>query len=430
MTNDTQWQAQRNTVLNWWPQILAGDKPQGHLMVDGLEDSAWGCQSDADWTTWMTQVKKLWPQYVFMEPLHHRREGTEGIDVHLGPTLGQALFEVIHSEDETPEFALNTRAKTPPSRHPPSAEIVALAVRLRSEFGLKEIVVSRSSEPLWVKKQLTDAYLGFASIATLLDIPHQNIGGRLLRLWLHEKSPFRGATSSSAQHIEIHQSGGNIAQSWAWWKLTRNQHIDYNTLAARWARSFSKTPRMILEHQHRFLDQSQHAYKKLMERVPVTSEMGQRIFRRYRALCKWVDDVRRGGSLEYTQQSWEKLKTGNRIAWSGEHTQGYENVVKNWLWEERLLETAFWRAPQWHIPAWVQRFQALRFDSSSKGDVFSEDACLGLWTLGFEGFIRERMGYDGWIAREHICHPWGMEAKQFNEFLNEYLFPLIRDENP
>lgn len=427
MTDDTQWRNQRNTVLNWWPQILAGEKPQGYMFVDALEDTAWGCQSEVDWSNWLGQVQKIWPNYVFMEPLHHRREGTDGIEVHLGPSLGQALFEVIHSE--TPVLSLKTRARTPPSRHTLLAETTALAERLRNEFALKEVVASRSSEPLWLKKQLTDAYLGFASIATLLDIPHHAIGAGALRIWLHEKSPIKGATSSSSQHIEIHQSGGNIAQTWAWWKLARNQHIDFSTLGARWMRGFGKSPRMVLEHQNQFLDKSQQAYKRLMEQVPVTSEMGQRVFRRYRALCKWTDDIRRGSSLESIQQTWEKLKTGNRIAWSGEHTLGYDKIIKNWSWEERVIENAFWRAPRWDVPAWVQRYQALASDSTrSHSLVFSEEEYMALWTIGFEGFIREKMGYDGWTAMSHICHPMGKEAEDFHSFLQEYLFPLIQNQ--
>lgn len=420
------WHDERNTVLNWWPQILAGDKPQGYIFVDSLEDAAWGCQHEADWNNWLKQVEKIWPQYVFMEPLYHRREGTDGIDVHLGPTLGQALFERIHSDNQP--LKLTTRSKLQPVRSVPSGDVAAMAVRLRNEFGLKEIAASRSCDVQWLKKQLTDAHLGFANLATLLDIPNHHIGNGTLRLWFHEKSPLKGASSSSQQHIEIHQTGGNVAQTWAWWKLTQNSYTDYSSLISQWLRRWVKGARIKIEHQQQFLDKTQHAYKKLVDQVPVTSEMGQRVFRRYRALCKWIDDVKKGVSLDSNQQAWEKLKTGNRIAWSGEHAHAYQTVVRNWGWEERLVEAAFWRAPQWHIPSWVQRFRALAHDSWVRNeDYFKDEDFLSLWTLGFEAYIRDKIGFDGWIAMHQICHPTGFEAQQFNGFFLEHLFHIIRD---
>ena len=420
-----EWKKERNAVLNWWPIILSGPRPEGYMFIETLEEAAWGCQGEQDWHNWINQLETIWPKYTFLEPIHNKTSG-EGIESHLGATLGQALLEAIHSDNQL--IQLDTRANSPPPQQTSLSDVIALAEKLRNEFNFLEISTSKSSDTTWLKKQLMDAHLGFANIATVLDVPHSAIGGGTLRLSFHEKSTQRGAFLVSQQHLEIHQMGGNVSQAWAFWKMSSNPFADYSRTISKWRQSWNKDERIKLEHQKQFLIKTQNACKRLVELIPVTSEMGQKIFRRYRSLCKWIDDLHRGVSLEINQKSWEKLKTGNRIAWSGESNSEYRPIIKNWTIEERLIEKAFWKTPQWHVPAWVQRFRCLHQENVRSENGYNEKDYLELWALGFEGFMRNKMGYDGWSAMKKNSHPSNYEAQEFNTFLEEHLFPFLKNK--
>ena len=420
------WEQERAVVLNWWPVTLAGSKTQGYMLVDSLEDAAWGCGSEHDWNEWLDQVEKIWGGPAQLMSFHH--PSTDGIDFHLGPTLGQALIDKATHRNKN--LMLRNKAAGLPQRASYGPDIQQLADRLSQEFGISRVMVSRSSSPTWIKKQLMDAVMGLGNMATLVGIAGPQVGKKLLNVWFHEHSLGRGSVAGDHQHIEIHQNGGNIAQSWAYWKFQQINSLPGNpipSIASSWRRSWVRSARRVVEHQQQFLNKSQQALKQQQDLVAVTSEMGQRIFRRYRAICKWVDEISRGASFDSIHKHWNKVKIGNRIAWSGEHAQGYERIIQNWNWEERLIEAAFWKAPRWHVPSWVQRQLALTHDYWPKQDYdFDNKDLMALWALGFESLVRQKVTYDGWVAMDQVCHPHGTEAQDFGSFYEEYLQELIQ----
>ena len=425
--NIMNWETERNAVLNWWPVRLRRQKTQGHMLVDSLEDAAWGCSQESDWAAWLNQVEKIWP-HLETHFLDKQSNPQDTIDVHLGPTLGQALLKKCYFPHRPLELfgghlALPTRSGIPP-------EIDAMASKLCDEFAIHDIIVTRGSSALWIRKQLTDAQMGLGSMALSMSIPAKHVGKNHLHLWMSEHSGRKGANAADHDHIEIHQSGGNIAQAWAFWKqlfALRAQKVPFSDISSAWRRSWIRSPRQHVEHQEQFLNKSQRALKSLLDQVAVTTEMGQRAFRRYRAACKWIDDVQRGTSFENIQQHWSKVKVGNKIAWSGEHALPYERIIKNWSWEERLIEAAFWQAPRWHVPSWVQRQLALTYDAWPKHDYDLQEAdYMALWALGFESMVRNKISYDGWIAMQQICHPEGWEAVAFHAFFEEYLQSIFQ----
>lgn len=422
------WKDERNTVLNWWPQLLAGSRHTGHMFVDSLEDAAWGCTSEQDWNNWLEQLNKIWSphdtkSWASISPLEQNND--QNIDVHLGATLAQALHNKIYHQSQ---LRLSTQAASPPHRSVHPASVRDAAQKLLHDFALKEIVTSRSSSSAWINKQLVDAHLGLANMATILGLKHERIGQGKLRLWIHEKSPYTGATNGDSDHIEIHKNGGNVAQAWGLWRLeiaARHPLFDTSYLAHEWRRGWRGGWRMGLEHQQQFVIKSQQSFKLLLDQIPVTSDMGQKVFRRYRAVCKWMDDVNRGASREHIQQSWIKIKTGNRIAWSGCEEQ-FASFIKKWTWEERLIETAFWVDPQWHIPSWVQRRQAmLHGEWVRSGSILEDEEYHDLWAMGFSGIVHQRLGYDGWMAQQHVCHPQNRENVDFLSFFNDHLHQVM-----
>ena len=440
-----QWRQERNMVLHWWPKILAGQKPEGHVFVNSLEEDAWGASNNKDWNNWILQVGKIWPINNFSESFN-LLQFDKNIDVHLGPTLGHALhYKILHLdkkiilEGQTSKQNISQKSllkkdintteffNTQPTRITYDQSVYLMAEKLLIEFGLKEVVVSLGSSSVWLKKQLTDAHIGLAHMAMVLGVANHYLGHGQLRIWFHEKSRISGAVMSNFDHIEIHQGGGNVAQIWALWRMSnKKNNIDIHQIISAWRKLWIKSVRKQIDHQEQFLNKSQQAFKKILNEVSVTSDMGQKMFRRYRASCKWFDDIYRGMSRSTLQQSWNKLKIGNRIAWSGDQSNNFSNIITQWGWEERLIEVAFWKFPHWHIPSWVQRYLAVSNGSWVRNDEhLSNDDCLALWALGFEALVRQRIGYDGWVAIQNICHPEQYEGVEFFQFFDEYLHKYL-----
>lgn len=571
-----QWEQERNAVLTWWPTILAGRKPPGHMFVAGLEDEAWACSRAEEWDQWLTKTHRIWPQglddlgllalggrrpwddqpggqspindfprdgappgaegtYGELESgtppggdignadgyrdltdsllgtrqmaqrqgrndttgndttgnrgrLGHQTEGTSssrdeveeetaanrGIDSHLGPTLGQAVRAKIAHRDQImplphPDLVASAnlehqptkpkpgrspgpgipgslrgpsggsgnpavgRAVARPSASTPSAEVGRQAQQLQNEFALAEIAVAHTTSGAWIQKQLTDARMGLSQMTLAWGILPNQIGRGRLRLWFHEASIHKGAILGRADHLEIHGQGGNVAQTWAWWRLRQavsSGRTDQSVLEAQWRRSWQRGARVDMERQLLILEASQGALKGAVDRIDISSDMGERAFRRYRAACKWFDLVRSGASLAVVRRGWTKVRMGNRIAWAGFDSPEAIRLARAWAWEEQLIESAFFGEQEYMAgvgtpPSWVRRVQAITLDRWSDDLELGPDDVLAVWALGLEALLRSSIGFDNWAASRNGCQPMGEEEHEFRAFAQEHLRPIL-----
>lgn len=543
-----QWEQERNAVLTWWPTILAGRKPPGHMFVAGLEEAAWGCATAADWDAWLTQAHAIWPQVIddlddlalrgrrpwvqdrpeersengglpsnempsstdqintnqintnqintdesnrrgarsadgaaewrsYPDLLDERsniapeRPDNSGIDSHLGPTLGQAVHaKIAHRAaplqlphpgltgsrpHQEPAVRAAMGAKTTGRRggiaagRPTDQEAVArpmpvdphpdvgrLAQQVQAEFALAEIAVAHTSSNAWVIKQLNDARMGLSQMAMALGIPSTHVGHGRLKLWFHEASTRRGASVGRRDHIEIHGRGGDVAQAWANWRmsaLARAGVLDVAVRESDWRVSWNRSARAGLERVDLLLDKSQAALKAATDRVDAASDFGQRAFRRYLAVCKWLDLARGGADPTTVLNGWSKVKTGNRIAWTGAPVMGHETVVAAWMWEERFLDQALFAPERYETimgaaprPSWVRRYTAIAHDIGTNDTNVTEEDVVALWSLGVEAVLRQHIGFDSWTAGTNLCQPDGFELDEFRAFYTEHLAgPLL-----
>ena len=403
------WVIERLGVLGAWPHVFGDNSARASLPGEDLHAQAWGCSNELDWRAWLVQTRGLNEIMGWGPTVGHamRSEGSNRSLVAWGqrmPLMSQSGAMAVQD-----------------------ADIQALIARLQRDLSVRAVVVARSASVEWAKKQLTDAYWGLSRLADVLGCPQESVGGRRMILWLHEHTPGAGivAGHSHPDVLEVHRHGGNAAQAWAAWALGapgRTGIRGWPDAARSWRRSWPHSPRSILAHQEQFLSKSQRSFKACMDCAPVTTDMGEKMFRRYRAVCKWMDELQRGVGRDTIQQNWGKVKTGTRITWAGGLGAAHQAVTSNWLWEERLVEQAFWHAPQWHVPAWVQRAMALAHDSWPRDMADMDEGMLvALWALGIEAIVRQQMGHDSWLATQHLCHPDGVELDAFSQFYHDRL---------
>lgn len=413
------WKNDKTCILHWWPIILAGEKPDGYVFVETMENEALSIQNQEDWDNWVTHIENIWPHLDFIEPLYGKNLGQDELNTYLGPHINRYLFQKTdqHVTFQLPDFASKTHF---------SSDIYDLAEKIRQEFHLKEIVVSQSSHQDWIKKQLKEAYIGFSTLSTFLNIPKKQIGQNQLKLWFYEQSCYSGGICSSSEHIEIHQKGGNLAHIWNLWQMnqTFSSHDILSDYMLKWKHSWGKEKRSSLEYQLNFLDKENLLFKSLMESIPVTTDMGKKIFRRYRATCTWFDYLSKGCSLDSSYSTWEKLKTGNKITFSSENNL-FPNLIQKWTHYESFIEHAFFKNLEWSMPSWILMYF---YHQKIFSIQLNEEDCLALWSIGFESYIRQKVGYDSWLAIDHVLLPHGYELTQFSRFFESFLSFLFLKE--
>lgn len=407
------WNKEKDLVLQWWPVYLT-DKPQGHVFVEGLEQALWGAKTKDDYEAGIDQIRKIWgddPEQ-FLEDIltpqtHYRFNRNTDLFRHFGASMGDFLYRKITHQtsgalhwvkNQTPQVMTN--------------EIVHLAQRLKNQFGLASVNCTKTCDPSWLKKQILDATMGFANLSTLLNIPEHRIGQGELHVWFRQSSSHRHSMFLD-NHLDIHIGGGGVSQTWAHWALLRHSAgNEFFQKTRLWQHTWPKGARGAFSRQEHFLHMSRRRFKSLMENADVTTDLGQKTLRRYKAFCKWADDVEKGQTLLQTTQAWNKVKTGNRIAWSTENKDLPLN--KAWLRAEKGVERAFWDQPMWHMPAWVQPILNP-----------NEEDCAFLWSLAFEAYVRHEQGYDSWLATDKSHHPIMDEAKDVFSFLTQQVAPML-----
>ena len=330
-----------------------------------------------------------------------------------GPLAGEWIYAKISHDIPVgmDKQAILAALDYPPSyfgsSNPMFNDIKKTSKAIISQFGLNDIGYSLSSRPEWIRGQLTEIRIGLSTLAAVLGVPDERVGRQSLKFFLHEglSGEKDGRTFVVDDTLVVQRKGGRVARAWAEW-AGEKMPDDIADLFFDWLDNQPCSPASSVMRQHCTLLMAQKEFKRLVDSVDFVSDQGEKAARRYRAFGKWVDDVKKGASLSAVLQGWTKLKTGNKIAWSA-HDFG-PNFLKMWRQNERNIETLFWGGASWRNPAWVGQ-------RSTSGR--SRDSFHFLLGVGFESFVRSKIGYDSWNAQESPLHPIEDEARDFYIFL-------------
>ena len=415
------WRKQRDLILQWWPVYLT-DPPQGHVFLEGLEQNLWTCENEKDFEQVLRHIQTIWGDNDLghMSYAHflsqEERQATPPLYSHFGASLGALLHQRLMGQDT------GDLSWVMPQKHHSQDDNVSLAKKLQDQFGLASVNCSQSSDPLWLKRQLTDCHIGLTTLTELFNLPKESFGRGRLGLWFHQHAPFRRSMEAYNQ-MDILLGGGDVAHTWCRWVflgLLQEEgagRFDMVETSHYWRNTWGKSLRHQLERQQHFLLMSQARFKQLMDTVDVTTDLNQKALRRFKAYKKWTDDIERGLSLEALSQSWTKIKTGNKIAWSAE--KEHLHFVQAWKRIEKSIERAFFTQANWNIPAWVQTSVASYATNEYSSNNEKQD-CL-LWSLGFEALVREQLGFDSWLSSSKSTHPLLNEAEDFYSFFHRHL---------
>jgi hypothetical protein len=408
-------------------QVASAHESQG--IAAALADIALACTDEADWLRWFETIETHWAL-----DLTATRTTLASI---LGGTLVEAMRlikwqrgqAVYPAESETAlldHLGLEHWPNRPSLMHDPVAAEHAQA--LCDQFQLGGLACWGGQLPM-ARQRLAELQMALNGLAVATGQQNSNIGRGELVIVLGGDTR---VARVDGNRLELPEHGQGLARGWCQWRLDSVQERIGE--AEREWRTFVWTgARGQMERQRAFLAMTQQALRALAASLVDRGSAGELALRRYRAAGKWMDDINQGNKDSTTlMRNWRKIKTGNRIAWSGltggEH-QGDRRLratIDNWQWEDRALEAAFWRAPQWQVPAWFQRFMALGSESWPENMNEGRGPLLmAAWAFAFEGRVRERLGHDSGAARHRTSHPQGQEAYQMERFFRDHLDPLL-----
>ena len=429
-----QWRLERNLLLNAWPVVLAEAEPsqeegRGHATIqNALQDLALSCTDEAGWVNWLSEVDQHWPLDL------------EKPKLALSQALGGVLVDAIHL------------VKTLRERQHGADQIEEVLrghLGLYGSMGMPRLVVEPGLEDaarllceqfrlagvnVWAhelsraRQRLTELRMALGGLATACSQENGRIGRGTLVLALGGEMR---VARVAGNRIDLPSQGMGLARGWCQWRLEHATPEAISEAERAWARSLRTGARGTMARQKAFLSMTQNALRQLAGGLVDRSNAGELALRRYRAASRWIDDLETGPKDEQTlMRGWRKIKTGNRIAWSGltgsSKEMDLQGTIDNWQWEDRALEAAFWRAPQWQVPAWFQRFLALGADAWPdhmelvRGRTLHEG-----WAFAFEGLVRDRLGHDSGAARKRASHPLGHEANQMERFFAQYLHDIM-----
>lgn len=431
------WHNERNLLLNAWPVALvrmgadSGTQQSKDLnTINGaLFDLALACTDEAGWLNWLGEVDKHWPL-----DLEKSRD-------LLSQALGGILVDSIHllkrvrldehHDASGLEPILRAHLGVPSAVDPPRLSydpgLEDGAWLLCEQFRLGGVEFWAHEVPR-AKQRLTELRLALGALATACGTENARIGrGKLV---LVVGADIR-VPRVSGNRIDLPATGLGLARGWCQWRLENAD--DHQILEAErsWARQLPTGVRGTMARQRAFLTMTQNALRQLAGGLVDRSNAGELALRRYRAASRWMDDLGSGPKDSDTlMRGWRKIKTGNRIAWTGLTGNGasedLQGTIDNWQWEDRALEAAFWRAPQWQVPAWFQRFLALGSDAWPEHMELVRGPLLHqAWAFAFEGMIRNRLGHDSGAAKKRASHPLDHEAHQMERFLTQHLNDAI-----
>lgn len=417
----------KQLLLHWWPQYLVG-VPEGGMFAESLEQALWACENFSDAQDFFRQMAHIWGerpedamareiyQPLFSGQVTGAKEYSLTVETpylknHLRDHFGVQASQVLHHLFCGVVVERANWTHDQPPRHALGDDVKMLARDVANQFGLSAIHTDQSSDQPWVMRQLLDMRMGFANLSTILKLPHPLIGRNNLHFWLHQWSSHRH-TVIAGSHCDIHMGGGDVARTWMQWALGQCNTEALHNLHRDWKQSWDKSPRHTLQRQQHFLHMQKRKFRNLLNQTEITSDFGARATRRYKAFCKWVDDIERGLAFDQTIQAWHKVKTGNRIAWAGDGID--RPLIQAWQAVEKQVEEHFFAQPDWSKPSWIRH-----------RDLSIEQA-KAYWGLMFEAYVRHQMGYDSWLAMERSNHPIEEEMKKSQEFIDEHLLPLLQ----
>ena len=283
---------------------------------------------------------------------------------------------------------------------------------LARQFGLKDMWFAVTCEDEWLKKQLTELKMGLSHLSSLLGVSENDIGQKKLSFYFYQYAE-TNVTALAQDTIIIGGKGYSVARLWSSWKASLCGDRIY---AAFWeaSREWRHTPYMRFRRQTLALQMFKRQFKNLVDHMDLSTDAGDKVARRYRAFGKWTDDVLRGLDLAQTTQGWQKVKTGNRIAWSGSAFDA--RFLHTWQAHERDIENVFWRTPRWDLPAWVQ---------AGWDDSLSPRHIQKFIGIAFEAWVRDYLEHDSWLARDSADRPLEEEAEEVFSTLQRRMLPLL-----
>lgn len=394
-----------------------------------LFDLALMCNDEAGWTQWLHNIDKHW------------NLDLEKPRLTLENSIGRSIVEVIQilkraRQDNSERWnvtlpLLQKHFGLPSSNEQPRITFDAgteeLGRAICDQFQLAGIEVWANEIPR-AKQRLTELQLGLGALATACGQDPIRIGrGRLVLIISSDIRVPRVA----GDRIDLPANGMGLARGWCNWRLDQGDDQALIEAERGWARTLHTGARGTMARQQAFLTMTQNALRQFAGGLVDQSAAGELALRRYRAASRWMDDLGSGPKdQDALMRGWRKIKTGNRIAWAGLTANGssedLQSTIDNWQWEDRALEAAFWRAPQWHVPAWFQRFLALGSDSwPDHMELVRGQLLRQAWAFAFEGMIRNRLGHDSGVAKKRASHPVGHEAAEMERFITLYLNRVI-----
>lgn len=437
------WNWQRNLIISAWPVRLGtsthvSEQEKKNLTVaSALMDMALVCSDEKEWRNWKDTLLEYWPleePTVFSE-----------LAATLGPSLAHALLVILSSyiiekeEGEDPEavskfnsvcqyLGFTSYPSRPAIIHDPTVQEQARLLCEQYHISGIDIWTCLLSQ---AKNRLDELRIALSNLALASGQETSKIGRGNLVVLLAGKVR---VPSVAGKRLELPDNEQGLARGWCQWRMEQPTSQSMLVLAEREWRSFLWCgERGKMARQRMFMVMTQHSLRRIAGSLVDRSSAGELALRRYRAAVKWMEEATNTfKDRETLLRGWRKVKTGNRIAWAGltsgdmSKDSAVKTAIDNWQWEDRILEAAFWRAPQWDTPVWLQRFYALGAEawpenmSSIRGRRLHQ-----AWAFAFEGMIRDQLGHDSSTAKARPSHPVEFEAKQMEWFFKEHLNWII-----
>lgn len=443
----TDWMKQRNLILSAWPTRLGGrdasemDEEKDNLTISSaLLEMAGACVEERDWEEWKDTVLEHWP---VEQPSIFKQLGAI-----LGPTLSEGLGIILLSHQRKGEDGSKEKNEDEKLRavckhmgYPdwPARPAVIHDPAVQEQARLLCEQYHLAGIDIWsgllgqAKHRLEELRMALSNFALAVGQESSRVGRGRLIILLGGKIQ---VATSSMNYIELPQDEQGLARGWCQWRLSDPQSRQHLARAEREWRQFLWTgERGCMARKRIFMLMTQQSLRNLAGGLVDRSSAGELALRRYRAAGRWMDEATNTQKDNAAlMRGWRKVKTGNRIAWtgltSGELGEDPEirSAIDNWQWEDRILEAAFWRSPQWNVPVWFQRFLALGSDTWPENmHMVREEKLYQAWAFAFEGIIRNKMGYDSNTAKGRPSHPIGPEARLIEKFFNEHLGWVMRE---
>lgn len=438
------WIKQRNLILSAWPVRLASGVGAGveqerknQTVATTLLDMAITCSEEKDWRQWKDTLLQHWP---VEQPSVFRQ-----LSEILGPSLTEGLallldsYQIEKEKGQDPDaaekflaicrhFGFSEYPSHPAIIHDPSTQEQARILCEQYHLAGIDIWASLLGQ---AKSRVDELRMAMSNLALASSQDNSRIGRGHLVVVLAGKVQ---VPNVSGNRLELPDEEQGLARGWCQWRMEKPTSQSMLGLAEReWTGFLRCGERGKMARQRMFMLMTQHSLRRLAGSLVDRTNAGELALRRYRAASKWMNEATMAQKdNESLLRGWRKVKTGNRIAWTGlasgelGNDPALRTAIDNWQWEDRILEAAFWRMPQWCVPAWLQRFYALGSESWPEDmDKISGRQLHQAWAFAFEGMIRDKMGYDSSAAKARPSHPVGFEARQMEEFFNQHLSWII-----